>query len=145
MREPITWDELWMKMAKTIAKRSKDPMTQVGAVLVSPDNRHVSIGYNGFPAGFGDTDERWQRPTKYIYVVHAELNAILNSKSDLTAWKCYVTLFPCEKCAASIHQAGITDLIYLEKPKEKIGIDYSKSDLIFKETKISVREYEGSI
>ena len=97
--------------------RSKDPSTQVGAVIVSGDHRVVSIGYNGFPNGCSDDEFPWDREgdfgaTKYPYVVHAELNAILNSKNDLRGCSIYVSLFPCNECAKAIIQSGISRIVY---------------------------------
>ena len=103
----LTWDEYFMGLAHLSAKRSKDPSTQVGAVIVSDEHRVVSIGYNGFPNGCSDDEFPWDREgefgnTKYPYVVHAELNAILNSKHDLKGCSIYVSLFPCNECAKAI-------------------------------------------
>ena len=97
--------------------RSKDPSTQVGAVIVSGEHRVVSIGYNGFPNGCSDDEFPWDREgdfgaTKYPYVVHAELNAILNSKNDLRGCSIYVSLFPCNECAKAIIQSGISRIVY---------------------------------
>ena len=117
----IGWDEYFMAIAKLSAMRSKDPNTQVGACIVSNDNRILSIGYNGAPNGFDDEKFPWGRDgvnleTKYPYVCHAELNAILNyrgSKKDLESAKIYVYLFPCNECAKIIIQSGIKEVIYL--------------------------------
>ena len=117
----ISWDEYFMGVAKMSALRSKDPNTQVGACIVSNDNRILSIGYNGAPNGFDDEKFPWGREgenldTKYPYVCHAEMNAILNyrgSKKDLENAKIYVDLFPCNECAKDIVQAGIKEVIYL--------------------------------
>lgn len=117
----ISWDEYFMAIAKLSAMRSKDPSTQVGACIVSNDNRILSIGYNGAPNGFEDDKFPWTREgenlnTKYPYVCHAELNAILNyrgSKKDLENSKIYVDLFPCNECAKIIIQSGIKQVIYL--------------------------------
>lgn len=117
----LSWDEYFMAVAKLSAKRSKDPNTQVGACIVSNDNRILSIGYNGAPNGFADEKFPWQREgspldTKYLYVVHAERNAILNYKGstrDLDGAKIYVDLFPCNECAKEIIQSGIKEVIYL--------------------------------
>ena len=120
-KDYITWDEYFMAIAKLSAMRSKDPSTQVGACIVSDDNRILSIGYNGAPNGFKDERFPWGRDgenlnTKYPYVCHAELNAILNyrgSKKDLESAKIYVDLFPCNECAKIIIQSGIKEVIYL--------------------------------
>ena len=120
-KDYITWDEYFMSIAKLSAMRSKDPSTQVGAGIVSNDNRILSIGYNGAPNGFDDEKFPWGREgdslnTKYPYVCHAELNAILNyrgSKKDLESAKIYVDLFPCNECAKVIIQSGIKEVIFL--------------------------------
>lgn len=114
----IDWDEYFMGVAILSAKRSKDPGTQVGACIVTPDKRIVGVGYNGFPAGCSDDDFPWDREgdfleTKYAYVCHAELNAILNSTKNLKGCSIYVDLFPCNECAKSIIQSGITEIVYL--------------------------------
>lgn len=144
----ISWDEYFMAIAKLSAMRSKDPSTQVGACIVSNDNRILSIGYNGAPNGFSDEKFPWARKaktnldTKYPYVCHAELNAILNyrgSKKDLEDSKIYVDLFPCNECAKIIIQSGIKQVIYLSdkyadsenniasrKLFEECGVTYKK-------------------
>ena len=113
----ISWDEYFMGVALLASMRSKDPNTQVGACIVDVDNRILSIGYNGFPAGCSDDAFPWAREgedTKYPYVVHAELNAILNANGrDLRGSKLYVALFPCNECAKAIIQSGIREIIYL--------------------------------
>ena len=117
----LTWDEYFMAIAKLSAMRSKDPSTQVGACIVSDDNRILSIGYNGTPNGFPDSDFPWDREgdalnTKYFYVCHAELNAILNfrgNRRDLEGARIYVDLFPCNECAKAIIQCGIKEVVYL--------------------------------
>ena len=113
----LSWDEYFMGLAHLSAMRSKDPSTQVGAVIVSGVHRVVSIGYNGFPNGCSDDEFPWDREgdfgaTKYPYVVHAELNAILNSKNDLRGCSIYVSLFPCNECAKAIIQSGISRIVY---------------------------------
>ncbi len=120
-KDYIDWDTYFMAVAKLSAKRSKDPSTQVGACIVSEDNRILSIGYNGAPNGFHDDKFPWDREgepfnTKYFYVCHAEFNAVLNfqgSRKDLKGAKIYVDLFPCNECAKIIIQAGISEVIYL--------------------------------
>ena len=118
-REYISWDDYFMGVALLAAQRSKDPNTQVGACIVDGQNRILSTGYNGFPLGCSDDDFPWSREgeatdTKYPYVVHAELNAILNSRGkSLAGSKLYVALFPCNECAKAIIQSGISEVIYL--------------------------------
>ena len=121
----INWDDYFMGVALLAAQRSKDPSTQVGACIVDETNRLLSTGYNGFPKGCSDDEFPWNRnaeegETKYPFVVHAELNAILNNRGkSLADSKIYVALFPCHECAKAIIQAGITEVIYLsDKYKE---------------------------
>ena len=113
----ITWDEYFMGVAMLAARRSKDPSTQVGACIVSQDNIIISTGYNGMPKGCSDDDFPWDRTgeeTKYPYVVHAELNAILNANGrDLRGSRLYVALFPCNECAKAIIQSGVKEVVYL--------------------------------
>lgn len=113
----LSWDEYFMGLAHLSAKRSKDPNTQVGAAIVSPEHRVVGIGYNGFPNGCDDNEFPWEREgefacTKYPFVVHAELNAILNSTTNLSGCSIYVSLFPCNECAKAIIQSGISRIVY---------------------------------
>lgn len=131
----IDWDEYFMGIAVLSSKRSKDPSTQVGACIVSKDNRILSIGYNGAPNGFEDIYFPWDREgealeTKYPFVCHAELNAISNFRGDnksLEEAKLYVTLFPCNECTKLIIQNGIKEIIYLsDKYKNTDGVKASK-------------------
>ena len=115
----ISWDEYFMGVAKLAGFRSKDPSTQVGCCIVSADNKILTIGYNGLPRGCSDDAFPWGRDdedeleTKYPYVVHSELNAILNYRGgSLEGAKLYVSLFPCNECAKAIIQAGISTVIY---------------------------------
>lgn len=114
----ISWDEYFMGVAKLSGMRSKDPNSQVGACIVSPDNKILSMGYNGFPRGCSDDVFPWSREgdamdTKYVYVVHSELNAILNYRGgSLEGAKLYVSMFPCNECAKAIIQSGIKTVIY---------------------------------
>ena len=149
-KDYLSWDEYFMEVAKLSAMRSKDPHTQVGACIVSNDNRILSIGYNGAPNGFNDEKFPWGREgnpleTKYLYVVHAERNAILNyrgSRKDLENSKIYVDLFPCNECAKEIIQAGIKEVVYLsdkyadtdetiasKKLLDSCNVQYRKIDL----------------
>ena len=113
----INWDEYFMGIAMLAARRSKDPSTQVGACIVSQDNIIISTGYNGMPKGCSDDEFPWDRTgeeTKYPYVVHAELNAILNANGrDLRDSRIYVALFPCNECAKAIIQSGVREIFYL--------------------------------
>ncbi len=115
----ISWDEYFMGVAMLSAMRSKDPNTQVGACIVNEKNKIMSMGYNGFPIGCDDDEFPWDRTgddynTKYPYVCHAELNAILNNPGrNLEGCKIYVALFPCNECAKAIAQSGIKEVVYL--------------------------------
>jgi dCMP deaminase len=115
----LSWDEYFMGIALMSAQRSKDPNTQVGACIVNDKKRIVGVGYNGFPTGCSDDDLPWNREgyfldTKYPYVCHAELNAVLNSiTASLSGCSIYVYLFPCNECAKVIIQSGISEIVYL--------------------------------
>ena len=117
-KDYISWDEYFMGVALLASQRSKDPSTQVGACIVNDDNRIMSVGYNGFPRGCSDDEFPWEREgetthTKYPYVCHAELNAILNAGGNsLKGCRIYVALFPCNECAKAIIQAGIKTIVY---------------------------------
>ena len=142
----ISWDDYFMGIALLAAKRSKDPSTQVGACIVSCDqmegvraNTILSVGYNGFPIGCDDEQFPWEREgefldTKYPFVVHAELNAILNAQGkSLVGAKLYVALFPCNECCKAIIQSGIREVIYLSDK-------YAASDAV----KASKRMFEAA-
>lgn len=118
-KDYISWDEYFMGIALLSGLRSKDPGTQVGACIVSKDHRILSMGYNGMPTGCSDDELPWEREsenpldTKYLYVCHAELNAILNhAGGSLQGAIIYVSLFPCNNCAKAIIQAGIREVVY---------------------------------
>ena len=125
----ISWDEYFMGVAILAGMRSKDPSTQVGACIVDDENKILSQGYNGLPRGCSDDEFPWDREgdmlnTKYPYVVHAELNAILNSRgTSLVGSKIYVALFPCNECAKAIIQSGIKEVVYLSDK-------YSDTDMV---------------
>jgi dCMP deaminase len=144
----LNWDEYFMGLSLLAALRSKDPNSQVGAAIVSPQQRILGTGYNGFIAGVDESQFPWEREgewldTKYPYVVHAEANAILNStQSDLRDCRIYVTLFPCNECAKQIAQKGIREIIYLQdkypdSPQglaarrilDAVGVSYRQADL----------------
>jgi len=129
----LSWDEYFMAIALLSAERSKDPNTQVGACVANDQNKIVGVGYNGFPLGCSDDVLPWNRTgeflsTKYPYVCHAELNAVLNAIStDLRNCRIYVGLFPCNECTKVIIQAGIKEIIYLsDKYKETDQVRASK-------------------
>lgn len=142
----ISWDEYFMGVALLASKRSKDPNTQVGACIVDKNNVILSTGYNGFPYGCSDDEFPWDRDgddTKYKYVVHAELNAILNSRGkSLTGAKLYVDLFPCNECAKVIIQAGISEVVYLSD--KYCGTDENvASKLLFDNCGVSYRQIDA--
>ena len=129
----LSWDEYFMGIAILSSYRSKDPNTQVGACIVNNNNRIMSMGYNGFPAGCSDDEFPWERQgddydTKYPYVCHAELNAILNCRgANLEGSRIYVALFPCNECAKAIIQSGIKEVVYLsDKYADTMGTKASK-------------------
>lgn len=145
----ISWHDFFMGVAKLASKRSKDPSTQVGACIVSDDNRILSLGYNGAPRGFNDDDFFWGKEdpdplkNKYLYVVHAESNAILNfpgSVRELQNSALYVTLFPCNECAKQIAQVGISKVFYDEK-KSGDSTSHQASVKILEEAGVLVKSY----
>ncbi len=120
MKAKLNWDQYFMGVAKLSSLRSKDPNTKVGACIVNQRNRIVGVGYNGFPYGCEDDIFPWNNNkedyynSKYPFVVHAEMNAILNSTVSLEGCVLYVSLFPCHECCKSIIQAGIKEIVYCE-------------------------------
>ena len=155
----ITWDEYFMGIALLSAQRSKDPSTQVGACIVNDRNKIISVGYNGMPMGCSDDDFPWTREgapleTKYLYVCHAELNAILNSSGfALDGCKIYVPLFPCNECCKAIIQSGIREVTYIsdkyaatdgvrasKRMMDSAGVRYHRLDSKLEQLTISYRE-----
>ncbi len=143
----ISWDEYFMGVAMLSAMRSKDSNTQVGACIVSPENKIISVGYNGMPTGCDDDDMPWEREgdpleTKYPFVCHAELNAILNRQAvSLSNSRIYVTLFPCNECAKAIIQSGIKEVIYYDnKYADSNGVKASIQ--MFEKTGVKYRAFE---
>lgn len=130
----ITWDELFMGIAIIASQRSKDPRTQIGACIVTPDNKVVGVGYNGFPYGCSDDVFPWDRDEdlpwldrKYPYVVHAEVNAILNTPVKPKGCSLYCTMYPCHDCAKVIIQSGIKQLVFLERTSDAIDTIWDDS------------------
>jgi dCMP deaminase len=145
----LNWEEYFMGIALFSGYRSKDPSTKVGACIVNNDNHIVGIGYNGFPIGCSDELLPWGREgkhldTKYPYVCHAELNAILNSTTEtLKNCRIYVGLFPCNECAKAIIQSGIKEVIFLsDKYKDTDSVIASKK--MFNLSGVSYRKMEDS-
>ena len=142
----ISWDEYFMGIALLSAMRSKDDSTQVGACIVNSDNKILSLGYNGMPIGCKDTDMPWKRQgapldTKYMFVCHAEFNAILNSGKDLKGAIIYTTLFPCNECAKAIIQSGISEIVYLSDKYSGSDSDTAAKKM-FDMVGITYRKYE---
>lgn len=146
----ISWDEYFMGVALLSACRSKDPNTQVGACIVNDKNKIVGAGYNGLPIGCNDDEFPWEKQggfleTKYPYICHAELNAILNNIGmDLRGCKIYTALFPCNECAKAIIQSGITEVIYLSD-KYSTTDTAKASRLMFERAGISCRKVNVAI
>jgi len=146
----INWDQYFMGIAELSALRSKDPNTQVGCCIASPDNKIYSLGYNGLPIGLSDDEFPWENKaenvedTKYPYVCHSELNAILNfTGHSLKGCRLYVTLFPCNECAKAIIQSGIVEVIY----KDNIypdSISTITSMKMLKAAKIKITKYQSA-
>ena len=148
-KDYISWDEYFMGIAMLSSYRSKDPNTQVGACIVNDRNKIMSVGYNGLPSGCSDDEFPWERTgneydTKYPYVCHAELNAILNSAhNNLKGARVYVTLFPCNECTKAIIQSGIAEVVYY-------GDKYHDSDssvaarFMFKKAGVKLTAYQST-
>ncbi|MDD2580299.1 MAG: dCMP deaminase family protein [Clostridia bacterium] len=157
----ISWDEYFMGIALLSAQRSKDPSTQVGACIVSPQHKIISVGYNGMPIGCSDDEFPWAREgemleTKYPYVCHAELNAILNNVGfNLEGCSIYVPLFPCNECAKAIIQSGLREIIYIsdkyagtdgvrasKKMLDHAGVNYRRLQTHLETLSLSFREQD---
>ncbi len=148
-KDYISWEEYFMGIAMLSAKRSKDPSTQVGACIVNDENRIMSVGYNGMPQGCSDEEFPWERQggvldSKYAFVCHAELNAILNFRGgNLSGCRVYCTLFPCNECPKAIIQIGIKEVIYMEdKYADTDGVKASKK--MFEAAGVKYRLYDKS-
>ncbi len=147
--EYLSWDQYFMGIALLSAERSKDPHTRVGACIVDPDNKILSVGYNGMPCGCSDDEYPWGNEgdaldTKYLYVCHAELNAILNySGFRLKGARIYTTLFPCNECTKALIQSGIREVIYKEdKYSDTASVLASKK--MMKSAGMTYRRYESA-
>lgn len=146
----LNWDQYFMSIALLSAERSKDPNTQVGTCIVSDDNKILAIGYNGMPTGISDEDLPWAQEgafgdTKYAYVCHAELNAILNSHGvDLKGATLYTSMFPCNECAKAIIQSGIKEVVYYSN-KYPYSDSTAAAKLMFALAKVKTREYPNIV
>ena len=151
IKSNVSWDEYFMGIALLSCERSKDPNTKVGACIVDENKKVVSIGYNGMPSGCDESQLSWNRgeglDSKYLYVCHAEFNAILNTRNGTSALRgctLYVTLFPCNECTKAIIQTGIKEVVYISnKYEDTVGVQASKRMLMLAGVKI--RHYEGRI
>ncbi len=141
----ISWDECFMRMAHVIAERSKDPSTQAGSLIATQDNVVVGLGYNGFPRGVDNDALPWEREggfldTKYAYVCHAEENAVYNANVQTKGCKLYCTLFPCNECAKTIIQNGITEVIF-ESDKYREVDAFKAARRLFERAGVTCRQY----
>lgn len=141
------WDSRFLSLAEVVASWSKDPSTKVGAVIVRPDRTIASAGFNGFPRGVLDDDERYaDRPTKYAMAVHGEANAIVNAREPLHGYSIYCTLFPCSVCAALIIQAGIINVSSLLPDADQIERwrdSWTTSETMLNEAEVSWQRYDS--
>ncbi len=142
------WDVRFLELARHIASWSKDPSTQVGCVVVGPDREIRSTGFNGFPRGIDDTAERLEdRAKKYPLICHAEENAIMHAARigiSLKGCRAYVTWPPCTRCARSLIQAGVRDVVYpagLEIPERWLE-DFEISNQMFEESGVTAHPVE---
>ena len=144
----ISWDEYFMSMALLSSQRSKDPNTKVGACIVDSDHKIVSNGYNGMPCHCNEDKLSWNKgeglDSKYLYVCHAEFNAILNTRNGQALKGCtlYVTLFPCNECTKAIIQSGIKEVVYMDN-KYKYTTETKASALMLKLAGVKTRQYKG--
>ncbi|KAM7266364.1 hypothetical protein ACFE04_004261 [Oxalis oulophora] len=148
----LSWDDYFMAIAFLSAQRSKDPNRQVGACLVNQNRVILGIGYNGFPRGCSDDQLPWAKKshkgdpleTKYPYVCHAEVNAILNTNhASAEGQRLYVTMFPCNECAKIIIQSGVSEVIYfVEKRLNGSEITYAASHKLLSMAGVKVRKHQ---
>jgi dCMP deaminase len=135
-KDYLTWDEYFMGVALLSGRRSKDPNTQVGACIVNSQQKIVGAGYNGLPIGCNDEDFPWEKTgdflnTKYPYVCHAELNAILNNIGmNLSGCRIYTALFPCNECSKAIIQSGIKEVIFLSDKYDGTDVSIASKKML---------------
>lgn len=136
------WDEYFMDIAKLVSTRSKDRSTKVGALVVR-DKTILSTGYNGFPRGVDDTiEERYERPLKYVWTVHAEENALLHAAREgisINGSTMYVTLHPCSTCAKAIVQCGIKEVVVEDDDNPRFAEDFKVAKTILEEAGVTIR------
>jgi dCMP deaminase len=139
-----SWDHRFLVLAKLVGSWSKDPSTQVGAVIVDEDNRIVSVGYNGFPQKIEDDERLYDRDTKYKIIVHGEINAILFANRSLKGCTLYTIPFePCPRCAGLIIQSGIKRVVSLVNTVDRWEEDFKITRHLFKEANIVMEYYDG--
>jgi dCMP deaminase len=140
-----TWDEWFISLAYAVANKSKDPSTKVGALIIRPDRSIVAAGYNGFPRSIEDTEERLNdRPTKYSLIIHAEMNAVLTARENLTGYTLYTVPFmPCDRCFVHMLQAGITRFVYPKATADqesRWGTAFKQVRMLAEEAKVELKE-----
>ncbi|MCP4582913.1 MAG: dCMP deaminase family protein [candidate division Zixibacteria bacterium] len=145
MQQPLSWEEYFMTLALVASLKSKDKSTQVGAVIVDNEKKKVvSSGYNGFPRYVDDDKIPQTRPEKYMYVVHAELNAILHAERNLDDCTLYVTVFPCSECMKAVIQSGMKKIVYLNELAGADWDEYVKATMTLADLAgVEVKKYEG--
>ncbi len=135
----VDWDQRFLDLAEHVAQWSKDPRTKVGAVIVDEKKRVVSVGYNGFPRGVSDTDERYEdRPTKHLFVAHAERNALDNAPLSVDECTLYSPLLPCNECAKSIIQKGIARVVSYVPDRDGSGFNWQITSTMFIEAGVEL-------
>jgi len=148
----LSWDDTFMIMAQIIAQRSKDPSTQTGAIVVDKNNIVLGVGYNGWPRGIKEGHFSWSNDcgpnkknilnTKYPYVVHAEVNAILNANQSVKGAKLYCLLFPCIECTKIIIQSGIKNITYQDDRSDKVANNFMISKKLFDLAGVKYKKYK---
>lgn len=135
----VNWDVRFLDLADHIASWSKDPRTKVGAVIVDEKKRVVSVGYNGFPRGVDDLEDRYtDRPTKHLFVAHAERNALDNAPLMVEGCTMYVALLPCNECAKSIIQNGISRVVTRRVVRDGTGFNWDITMKMFEEAGVKL-------
>lgn len=136
----MKWDIRFLQLAELVASWSKDPSTKCGSAVVRPDRTVASLGFNGFPRGVDDTDERLgNRETKLLYTVHAEANAILTAREPLNGCTLYVwPLQPCASCAAAIIQSGIGRVVCPHAPVARWSASFEEARKMFSEAEVQL-------
>ena len=133
------WDKRFIELAKLAGSWSKDPSTQVGAVIVDENNRIVSVGYNGFPRGVEDNDRLLDRKEKYDIIVHAEVNALMFANKSVERCTLYTWPFqPCSRCAGLIIQSGINRVVSVVQQEERWKKNFMIARQLFNESGITM-------